>query len=136
MGMQKVLILVTAVLAFVACSPEKPDAEKAKKVVEECLNAIDKGDIKTVREQYYTSEFVSAESEEELADKFKKLRDITGEMTGFEVMESVVETEMGEEACVRLSYKVKHARVTTREDFVVVIEGGKHKIGSHLVTNQ
>lgn len=134
--MKKLFIAAASALLLAGCSLEKPNAESARQVVEACLRAIDDGDVKAVREEYYTSEFVSAESEQELKEKFRKLQDVTGKMTGFEVTESVLESEMGEEACARIACVVKHERVNTREDFVVVIEGGKHKIGSHMVTNE
>jgi hypothetical protein len=134
--MKKLLAFASVALLFASCSLEKPNVEKAKEVAEACLQAVDKGDIKTVREEYYTSEFVQAESEAELTEKFKKLRDLTGPITSFEVKESALETEQGEEACVKLTYAVKHERVTTREEFLVVIEGGKHKIGSHIISNE
>lgn len=134
--MKKILFITVLTALATACSLEKPNLEKAKAVVENCLKAIDQGDVKTVRDEYYTSEFVKAETEEELTNKFNKLKEITGPITSMELTESKLETEMGEEACVHLVYNVKHTRVTTKEDFVVVIEGGKHKIGSHLVTNE
>jgi len=124
------------VFMFAGCSTDRVDAEKAKQTVENCLKAIDKGDVATVRSEYYTSEFVQSETEEQLKEKFQKLKEVTGAMTSFEVKESKAESETGEEACVLLTYSVKHDRVTTREEFVVVIESGKHKIGSHLISNE
>lgn len=134
--MKKLIFFAVTTLLMVGCNLEKPNVDKAKIVVENCLKAIDQGDVKTVRDEYYTSDFVKAETEEELTNKFNKLKEITGPITSMELTESKLETEMGEEACVHLVYLVKHTRVTTKEDFVVVIEGGKHKIGSHLVTNE
>jgi hypothetical protein len=134
--MKKLVIYAAAALLSAGCNLEKPNVEKAKVVVENCLRAIDEGDVKKVRDEYYTSEFVKAETEQELSHKFNKLKEIAGPITSIELKESTLETEMGEEACVHLVYLVKHTRVTTKEDFVVVIEGGKHKIGSHLVTNE
>lgn len=134
--MKKLFFAAASALLLAGCSLEKPNAESARQTVEACLKAIDKGDVKAVREEYYTSEFVNAESEEELTEKFRKLQEVTGKMTGFEISESTVESELGEEACVRLTCIVKHERVNTREEFMVVIEGGKHKIGSHMVTNE
>jgi len=130
--------LILAVIAFTlaSCSLEKPNIEKAKAVVEKCLKAANDGDVKTVRDECYTSEFVSAETEEQLKEKFQKLKEVTGNMTSFEAAQAAVQEEVGEEASVLLTYLVKHDRVTTKEEFVVVIEGGKHKIGSHLVTNE
>ncbi|HXB39698.1 MAG TPA: hypothetical protein VNZ49_04100 [Bacteroidia bacterium] len=133
----KTSIFIAAItLFFASCSLEKPNTEKAKQVVENCLKAIDKGDVKTVREEYYTSEFVRAETEEQLAEKFKKLKEVTGAMKSFEMVQNAVQEETGEEASVLLTYLVKHDRVTTREEFVVVVESGKHKISSHLISNE
>ncbi len=134
--MKSKLIIAACTLFLASCSMEKPSTEKAKIAVENCLTAIDKGDVKTVRSEYYTTEFVQAETEEQLAEKFKKLQEVTGPMQSFEMTQNAVQEETGEEASVLLTYKVKHARVTTKEEFVVVIEGGKHKIGSHLITNE
>jgi len=134
--MKNILFAAAVCLLLTNCSLEKPIVEKAKQAVEGCLNAIDKGDIKKVREEFYTSEFVQAETEEELTEKFKKLREVTGAMQSFEAAQGGTQEETGEEASVLLTYTVKHDRVTTREEFVVVIEGGKHKIGSHMISNE
>jgi len=134
--MKTAIILAVCVALLTSCSLEKPNVEKARAVAEACLKAVDKGDYKTVRDEYYTSEFVKAETEEQLAGKFNKLKEITGALKEYELTESKLETEMGEEACVKLTYSVQHERVTTREEFVVVVEDGKHKIGSHIVSNE
>lgn len=132
----KVKTLVAAFAILLAgCNLEKPNAEKAKAVAEACLKAIDKGDVATVRNEYYTSEFVEAETEEQLKDKFTKLKEVTGPLVSMEATQAALQEETGTESCVLLTYSVKHERVTTREEFVVIIEGGKHKIGSHTITN-
>ncbi len=131
----KFLIPVLAII-LASCSLEKPNVEKAKAAAEACLKAIDKGDVATVRNEYYTSEFVQAETEEQLKDKFQKLKEVTGPLVSMEATQASLQEETGTESCVLLTYSVKHERVTTREEFVVIIEGGKHKIGSHTITNE
>ncbi len=130
------LVIACLVLVLASCSMEKPDPAKAKEAVESCLKAIDAGDVAKVRSDYYTSEFVQAETEEQLKEKFTKLKEVTGSMTSFDVTQSGLQEETGYESAVLLTYSVKHERVTTKEEFVVVIEGGKHKIGSHTIVNE
>ena len=130
------LLIIAIVFAFASCSTDKLDVAKAKESAENCLKAIDKGDYTAVTSEYYSSELASAESVAELSDKFKKLKEVTGEMQSFELKESDSQAVMGEESKVLLTYSVKHARVTTVEKFIVVLESGKYKIASHDIKNE
>jgi len=134
--MKKIALALLSSLLIIRCSVAKLDMNAAKETVENCLKAIDKGDYAAVKSTYYSTEFVQSESEEKLAEKFNKLKEVTGKMQSYELKESKVESEAGEEECIKLVYDVKYERVTTHEDFVIIIEGGKHKIASHLVSNQ
>ena len=134
--MKKIAFSLLSIALLIACSMAKLDMNKAKETAENCLKAIDKGDYASVKNNYYTTEFVQGEGEEKLAEKFNKLKAVTGKMESFTLKESKEESEAGEEACIKLVYDVKYERVTTHEDFVIVVEGGKHKIASHLVSNQ
>lgn len=134
--MKKIALFIASFLLVMGCSMGKLEMNKAKETAENCLKAIDKSDYAAVKSTYYTKEFVQSESEEKLAEKFNKLKEITGKMQSYELKESKEENETGEESCIKLVYDVKYERVTTHEDFVIVIEEGVHKIASHLVTNQ
>ena len=134
--MKAKLIITVVTILFASCSSNRLDTTQAQQAVENCLKAIDKGDVATVRSDYYTTEFVQTETEEQLKEKFKKLKEVTGDMKSFEMTQNAMQTETGEEACVLLIYLVKHNRVTTKEEFVVVMESGKHKIGSNLISNE
>src|SRR5579872_199677 len=125
------LFMIAVIFALVSCKGEKPEIDKAKTAVEACLKAIDKGEYAKVKTEYYSTEFGSGETEEELSGKFKKLKEVTGDMQSFEVKESSLNEEPGEDAKIILVYAVKHARVTTLEKFVVIIEEGKYKITLH-----
>ena len=134
--MKKLALALLSSLLIIGCSVTKLDMNAAKETAENCLKAIDKGDYAAVKNTYYSTEFVQSESEEKLTEKFNKLKEVTGKMQSYELKESKEESEAGEEACIKLVYDVKYERVTTHEDFVIIVEGGKHKIASHLVSNQ
>ncbi|MGZ3866394.1 MAG: hypothetical protein ACXVNR_08315, partial [Bacteroidia bacterium] len=115
----KTLIVILALFLF-SCAGEKIELPKAKEVAEACLTAIDKGDYAKVKSEYY-SDVLATGSADELDNKFKKLKEVTGDMQSFELTESLVNNNAGEEPSVILSYNVKHAKVNTVEKFVVVI---------------
>jgi hypothetical protein len=130
------LFIAAVIFAFASCSSDKLDPAKAKETVEACLTAIDQGDYAKVKTDYYSSELSSAESAEELTGKFKKLKEVTGDMQSFELKETEQRAELGEESQVILTYNVKHARVATTEKFNVILESGKYKISSHDIKNE
>lgn len=131
----KINLFVTA-LAFIlfSCAGEKMELPKAKEVAEACLTAIDKGDYAKVKSEYY-SDALGGASADEMDSKFKKLKDVTGDMQSFELTESTVNNIAGEEPNVILTYNVKHSKINTVEKFVIVIEGSKYKISLHDVRN-
>ncbi|MGZ3864322.1 MAG: hypothetical protein ACXVPN_04035 [Bacteroidia bacterium] len=128
--------LLIAALTFIllSCAGEKMELPKAKEVAEACLTAIDKGDYAKVKSEYYSDALATA-SADEIDAKFKKLKEVTGDMQSFELTESAVNNNAGEEPSVVLSYNVKHAKINTVEKFVIVLEGSKYKISLHDVRN-
>ncbi len=131
----KLFIAITA-FSFASCSTDNLDVTKAKESAENCLRAIDQGDYTSVTSEYYSSELASSESSAELTDKFKKLKEVTGAMQSFELRESAMEAAIGEESKIILVYTVKHARISTNEKFIIVLESGKYKIASHDIKNE
>jgi len=133
----KIKLLISAIIfAFASCSSDKLDLAKAKTAAEGCLTTIDKEDYPAVINEYYATELGNAEPAEELTNKFKKLKEVTGPMQSFELKESANTAEIGKESEAVLTYVVKHARVTTIEKFTVIIESGKYKISSHDIKNE
>jgi hypothetical protein len=131
----KIKLLIAALaFALFSCSSEKMELPKAKEVAEACLNAIAKEDYAKVKGEYY-SDALGAASADELDSKFKKLKDVMGEMQSFELTDSAVNNNSGEEPNVILTYTVKHSKVTTTEKFVIIIEGSKYKIMMHDIRN-
>ena len=130
------LFIVALFFALVSCSGDKLDMAQAKTAAEGCLTAIDKEEYPKVISDYYASELGSAEPAEELTNKFKKLKEVTGPMQSFEFKEGVSSAEMGQESAAVLTYSVKHERVTTTEKFTIIIESGKYKVSSHDIKNE
>lgn len=130
----KLLIAAFTFILF-SCAGDKIELPKAKECAENCLNAIAKEDYTKVRMEYYSNDLGGAEPAAELESKFKKLKEVTGYMQSFELKESSISAEMGEEAKALLTYEVKHTRVTTTEKFTIIIENGKYKISSHDIKN-
>ncbi len=134
--MKTKLFIVALLFTFFSCSKNEMDLAKAKETAENCLNTIAKEDYTKVRNEYYSNDLGGAEPAEELDSKFKKLKEVTGDLQSFELKESSISAEMGEETKAVLTYSVKHARVTTIEKFTIIIENGKYKIAGHDIKNE
>ena len=130
------LLIVALVFAFASCKNDKLDLAKAKETAEKCLTAVDKEDYTAVINEYYSNEFASSQTPEELTGKFKKLKEATGAMQSFELKSSDNLAETMQESTIVLTYVVKHERVVTNEKFIIVEEGGKYKISLHAITNE
>lgn len=134
--MKKILLITLSAAVLAACSIDKPDAEKARQLVEDCLKDIAKGDVKNLRDKYYSLDFQQTETEVRVEEKFKSLKMIAGAMTAFELQQTMMEQGTGEADRVKLAYQVRHDKITTYEEFVVILEEGKYKIGSHLISKE
>jgi hypothetical protein len=127
--MKKILVVLLSI-SLVACSG-KLDESKAKAVVEDLIQKVDKGDYEGAR-KLYSEDFASSETSEVRADKFKQLKEVFGEVQSMEMTEAVENAE-GDQAAMTLTYKIKHSKRTSVEKFVVVLEEGEYKIARQAV---
>ena len=129
------LFIVALIFTFFSCAKNEIDLAKAKECAENCMTTIAKEDYTKVRSEYYSNDLGGAEPAEELDNKFKKLKDVTGDLQSFELTESAISSEPGEETKAVLTYTVKHTKVNTIEKFTIVIESGKYKVTGHDIKN-
>jgi hypothetical protein len=129
----KLLIAAIAITLF-NCAGEKMDLAKAKETAEGCLKTIDKGDYAKVKSDYYSTE-LGEQSAEELENKFKKLKEVTGDIQSIELIESAISNAPGEEPKVMLTYSVKHTKITTTEKFVIIMQGDDYKVALQDIKN-
>lgn len=121
--------LIAGLLIVAGCFSGKPDVEKAKKVAEDYLQKIDKGDYDNAW-KLYSPEFSMSESPESRIEKFKKLKEVFGDIQSMElVSSSIIEGDEG----VELNYKVTHSQRTSLEKLIMVVDEGEHKVGMHMV---
>ena len=128
------LLFAAIVFTLFRCSEPKMDLAKAKETAEGCLKTIDKGDYAKVKSDFYSSE-LGEQSAEELESKFKKLKEVTGDIQSIELIESAISNTPGEEPKVMLTYTVKHTKIATTEKFVIIMEGDKYKVALQDIKN-
>jgi|GEM_PF-1281256 hypothetical protein len=132
--MKKILILFVILIA--GCSWfKKLDPVKAKTVVEALEQKIGAGDYAGLS-QYYSDEMNSSETTEQRADKFQKLHDAMGDFQSMECVYAKDSTDGNDINCVNLEYKVKHTKMTSVEDFIVIDAGTGYKVSMHMIRQE
>ena len=133
--MKKIATFLFALTLFTACSSDKLQISEAKKTTEGLIHELDKGNYNNLS-GYFTDTYNAAESSEKLVEKYKKLKDILGDVTSVQLTDSLLEEKTGEEATWVLTYTVKHSKVNSQEIFSVVKEGSAYKVSDHSVESK
>jgi len=132
--MKKYAVLFAVIIA--GCSWfNKLDTNKAKTVVEALEQKIAAGDYAGLS-QYYSDEMNSSETTEQRADKFKKLKDAMGDFQSMECVYAKDSTDGNDINCVLLEYKVKHTKMTSIEEFMVIDAGTAYKVEMHMIKQE
>jgi hypothetical protein len=132
--MKKLFLLATViVIACVGCG--KVDPEKAKVLVQSLIQKIDSGKYAETS-NYYTDEFNAGESLDARTDKFKKLKEVFGNVVSLECISEKKSIDPDDRPTVELVYKIKHANLTSLESFTVVSQAGDYKVEQHDIKQQ
>jgi len=130
----KHLLLALSFFTLAACMNEKLDMAAATKTAESAIQLI--GDEKfDDLSQLYTKDFSNSEAKEEREKKFDQIIKVTGKTIAYNLTDSIIENNTGEESRLILKYKVKHANTSTTETYTVVKEEGKYLLSNIYITN-
>jgi len=115
-------------LFFASCGWTKVDPEKAKAVAENYLNDQKKEQYDNIN-NYFTSSFNESESQEQKIEKLKRIKEVLGAIESFVLSDTkVTQRGLDDPSTVQLIYKVKYARGTAEQTFIIMNDEGKHKI--------
>jgi hypothetical protein len=130
--MKKLIFILTIFL--VACSGSL-DHAKAKALTDELIQKINSGAYDQLS-QYYTDELNEGEPVEKRTEKFQKLKDVMGDVQSAELVSEQNGTTQDEFPCVVLTYKIKHTKLTSKEEFTVVARGSSYKVSEHKIEKE
>ena len=121
------MLVVTAM----SCNSEKLNSKEATSLIESFLAATDKKDFKDIS-NFYSEAMKSGEPENARIEKLLALRQLLGETKQVD-LESSTDTVYNNNPALYLVYKIKHAKVTSTQEYMVVKEEGKYKIAQQNV---
>jgi hypothetical protein len=132
--MKKLFFLFAiTIIACVGCG--KVDPEKAKELVTALIQKIDSGKYAETS-GYYTDEFNAGESLGVRTEKFKKLKEVFGDVETIECISEKKSVDPDDRPTVQLVYKIKHTNLTSLEAFTVVSQAGDYKVEQHDIKQQ
>lgn len=124
--MRKLFYLLLLFLA--SCGWNKVDLTKARAVAERFLNDQKNERYEGIND-YFTPSFNESEPLEKKTEKLKKIKNILGIIESFELADTK-ETSNGldDVPTIQLRYKVKYARATAEQWFIIINDEGTHRI--------
>jgi hypothetical protein len=125
MTLKKIILALIVTTIISSCADNKLQISEGKKCVNQYLEAIKQKDFEKA------ISFFSNETNENRIDELKKLDDVFGDITNVQLIDSV-ETS-GEEANIKLTYKITHTKLQSKENFIIIKDEGEYKIFSHQV---
>ena len=121
-------IFLLSLLFFASCAWTKVDPEKAKAVAENYLTDQKNERYENIND-YFTSSFNESESQEQKIEQLKRIKEVLGAIESYELKDTkVTQRGLDDPSTVQLIYKVKYARGTAEQTFVIMNDEGKHKI--------
>jgi hypothetical protein len=127
------LLACICVALIISCSLGKIDGKEAFACAQGYLDAIKAGDHQKALD-YYSSSFDDATPENRM-EKIKKLEEVMGQVSGFELKDSV-RTQAGDLDAMSFTYRVTHSNVTSIEKFIIINDAGEYKIAAHEVQSE
>jgi len=123
----KTFIFLLLAIGLWACTGQEMDIKQAKKTAETAINLIGNQKFDELA-TYYSEDFSSSEPKEDRIKKFTLIIGTTGPSNNFELLDSTVENNIGEDSRITLKYKVNHTNVSTFETYKIGYESGKYVI--------
>lgn len=125
MTLKKIILSLVIATFISSCVDNKLQISEGKKCVNQYLEAIKQKDFEKA------ISFFNDKTNENRIDELKKLDDVFGDITNVQLIDSV-ETS-GEEANIKLTYKITHTKLQSKENFIIIKDEGEYKIFSHQV---
>lgn len=123
----KIIIFISLAIGLWACTGKEMDIKQAKKTAETAINLIGNEKFDELA-TYYSEDFSNSEPKEDRLKKFSLIIATTGPSQSFELLDSIIENNVGEDSRITLKYKVNHANVATSETYKIGLEAGKYVI--------
>jgi len=124
------LFKISLLLLLFSCSTDKIEVADAKSIVENTIKELDNSNFERALNNY-TDDFKS--SKEERINQFTKLKQALGNVSSFQLTDSVQEANIGEPVRIYLTYKIIHSKLVSTEKFTVLKEEGSLKISDHFI---
>ena len=134
MSLMKIFQIAMVITLISSCSLGKLDINQAKICAEGYLTSV-KNENFEAASKFYSQMFNETESNEKRIEKMKKLTDVMGKITTYEVVDSTEKTE-GDETVILLTYKVKHTKINSTEKFSIMKDEGEYKIVGHDINSE
>ena len=125
--MKKLTFLLLIAISFWECTGIDMEMDKAKSTAEKAITLIGNEEFEKLTELYST-DFSASEPKDVRLEKFKKIIDATGPVISFELADSNMVSEIGEESRITLIYNVKHTNLNTVETYKIGKESGDYVI--------
>lgn len=123
----KNLSFVIISFILLSCTGQDMEINKAKNAAETAIGLIGNKEFDKLVEMY-SNDFSTSEPKEIRLQKFNQIIDATGTVQNFVLTDSTINSEIGEESRIILTYKVKHANLTTIETYKIGKESGNYVI--------
>ena len=107
---------------------------QAKACTEKYLEAV-RSENYLEADKYYSQLFSESETPEERIEKMKKLTEVMGKITSFQLTDSAEKNE-GDEQLIMFTYKVKHTKINSIEKFMVMKNEGGYEITGHDIKSE
>ena len=127
--------LCGVLILFLAACSANLDQYKAKALTDELIQKINSGAYNELS-PYYTDELNEGEPIAARTEKFKKLKDVLGDVVSTQIVSEKDSTTQDETNCIILIYNVKHTKYTSREEFTVVKQGGSYKVSQQKIDKE
>ena len=77
---------------------------------------------------YFVFRIAHSERKEVREAKINEIITVIGAVENYTLIDSVAQDNFGEESNILLTYQVKHANLTSKELFTIILEDGKYLI--------
>jgi hypothetical protein len=122
-----ILILIAGTQLLSSCGSDKLDMAEAKKTAESAINYMGNKKFDDLY-NLYTNDFAHSERKEVREAKINEIITVIGAVENYTLIDSVAQDNFGEESNILLTYQVKHANLTSKELFTIILEDGKYLI--------
>lgn len=128
--MKKVIPILLIFLA--SCSGNPLELNKAKAVSEDLIITIKDERFDNFAD-HYTKDFFQEITDKQWIEDLKKVKELLGPIESYQLTETNIENNIGEESDIVLVYDIQHSKFKSHFILTIVIEDGKHKVRGHRI---